>query len=235
MKLGIMQPYFLPYIGYFALIQYTDVFIFFDTPQYISHGWVNRNRILKQGGGINYMIVPIAKAHRETSIKDIRIKASERWRERIIGQLSIYKKAPYYRQGITLMNKILYSEDNSLARLNINGIKFVCDFLGIHQNFQVFSEMSLLINEVHAPDEWALNIAQALNFDTYVNPPGGKTFFDGTKYRRHGIKLEFLQAKLPPYVQRTGHFEAGLSILDAIMFCTREEIMNMLSDYEILR
>ena len=78
MKLGIMQPYFLPYIGYFSLIHYVDEFIFFDTPQYISHGWVNRNRILKQGGGTNYIVVPIAKARRETPIKDIQIKAKFR-------------------------------------------------------------------------------------------------------------------------------------------------------------
>ena len=53
MKLGIMQPYFFPYIGYFSLIKYVDRFVFFDTPQYISHGWVNRNRILKQDGTTN--------------------------------------------------------------------------------------------------------------------------------------------------------------------------------------
>nr|WP_204162773.1 WbqC family protein [Sporofaciens musculi] len=69
MKIGIMQPYFFPYIGYFSLIEYVDKFIFFDTPQYISHGWVNRNRVLNQNGNPDYIIVPIKKHHRKLQLR----------------------------------------------------------------------------------------------------------------------------------------------------------------------
>ena len=68
MKLGLMQPYFFPYLDYFSLIKYCDKFIFFDTAQYIRRGWYNRNRILKQDSSPNYFTVHIKKAHRETPI-----------------------------------------------------------------------------------------------------------------------------------------------------------------------
>lgn len=79
MKLAIMQPYFLPYIGYFSLINQVDQFIQFDTPQFIRHGWIERNKILKSNGGTLYIKVPLQKHSRETPIKDIKIRVDEPW------------------------------------------------------------------------------------------------------------------------------------------------------------
>lgn len=87
-----MQPYFFPYIGYFSLIKNTDHFVFFDTPQYIRKGWINRNRIIAGGGKDVYITVPVERAPRDTAIKDIKINNNEKWQEKIRGQLSIYKK-----------------------------------------------------------------------------------------------------------------------------------------------
>ena len=71
MTVAIMQPYFFPYIGYFQLIQAANRFILFDDVQYIRHGWINRNRILKPADGIQYIIMPLASHARNTPIKDI--------------------------------------------------------------------------------------------------------------------------------------------------------------------
>ena len=97
MRLGIMQPYFMPYLGYFSLIKNTDEFILFDTVQFIRHGWIERNRILKPSGGWQYFQVPIIKENgRETVIKNVRINNSENWKSKILAQLQHYKKkAPY--------------------------------------------------------------------------------------------------------------------------------------------
>ena len=77
MRLGIMQPYFFPYIGYMSLIKNTDLFILFDDVQFIRHGWIERNRILKPSGGWQYIAVPLEKHHRDTLIKEIRINADK--------------------------------------------------------------------------------------------------------------------------------------------------------------
>ena len=97
MKLGIMQPYFFPYIGYFSLIKHTDDFILLDTVQFIRHGWIERNRILKPSDGWQYIMVPLKKHSRETLIKNIEINNEQQWKEKILAQLQHYKKqAPYF-------------------------------------------------------------------------------------------------------------------------------------------
>lgn len=236
MTFGIMQPYFFPYLGYYALIKYSDQFIFFDTPQYISHGWINRNRVLKQDGTWNYIVVPIQKASRETAIKDIVISDTVRWKEKIYGQLSIYrKKAPNYRETMDIVRSVLERDyEGNLCKLNMESIGTICDFLEIKKDFYIFSQMDLEIEKVNAPDEWALNITKALHGDAYVNPPGGMSFFSNEKYKRNNINLKFLKVNLKPYVQRIGHFEAGLSIIDVMMFNAQKEIKDMLNDFVLI-
>ena len=233
---GIMQPYFFPYLGYFSLIRHADRFIFFDTPQYIEHGWVNRNRVLKQDGNTMYITVPIKKTARETPIREIEISGTD-WTEKIFGQLTAYKKrAPHYRETVDFLREVLPArEGESLSELNIRTTEAVCAYIGLERPFDVFSQMELRIDPVREPDEWALNITKALGGDVYVNPPGGMSFFDPRKYAAAGIDLQFLQSNLPTYVQRIGRFEPGLSVIDMMMFCSPDEILDMTGDYSILR
>ena len=94
MKIEIMQPYLFPYIGYFSLIKNTDHFVFFDTPQYIRKGWINRNRIIGATGEAVFFTIPVQKAKRETPINKIMISQNENWKMKILGQLNVYKRAP---------------------------------------------------------------------------------------------------------------------------------------------
>ncbi|MBR0150528.1 MAG: WbqC family protein [Synergistaceae bacterium] len=236
MRLGIMQPYFFPYLGYFALIKYCNRFIFFDTPQYIRHGWCNRNRILKQDGTPSYITVPVKKSPRETPINKILIDNSADWRGKIFGQLNIYRKsAPNYDRVIEFLRGVLGGEYESLSRLCIDTTKAVCSLLGIRTEFDTLSEMDIVFDEPHAPDEWCLNITKALDYPCYVNPPGGMSFYDRAKYERSGIKLEFLAANLHEYSQMKGHeFVPGLSVIDALMFLKPDEVSAMLDDYSVM-
>ena len=95
--------------------------------------------------------------------------------------------------------------------------------------------MNLQIEEVNAPDEWALNICKALGVtDEYWNPPGGKSFFDKTKYQRENIELKFHSINLYEYNQNRSQFENGLSIIDVLMFNSIEEVRKMLDDYSLI-
>lgn len=234
MKLGIMQPYFFPYLGYFAIIENTDKFIFFDTPQYIHHGWVNRNRILNSSGKPSYMIVPIRKAGRGTPINRIKIDNSQEWKDVIWGKLTVYKKkAPNFKQVMEVLHTILDKHYDDLSALDINSTVEICRYLGIKNKFEIFSEMNLNLPLVLEPDEWALYITEASGYTSYVNPPGGKGFFNREKYNEKNIGLEFLEIELKPYVQRIGHFEKGLSIIDVMMFCNEKEIKDMLRNPKV--
>src|SRR5450756_2454672 len=79
MRLGIMQPYFFPYLGYYSLIKNTDRFVFLDDVQFIRHGWIERNRILKPAEGWQYIAAPLEPHKRGTLIKDIAIRNTEDW------------------------------------------------------------------------------------------------------------------------------------------------------------
>ncbi len=235
MKIAIMQPYFLPYIGYFCLIKHTEKFILFDPVQFIRHGWIERNRILKPDGDIQYIAVPLTKHDSDCLIKDIKIKNEEDWRNKILSQLVHYKKkAPYYDQTIEVLKKAFDIETDSIVKLNEHVLKTICDYLNINCDLEIFSEMNLVIETPNAPDEWALNICKALgNIKDYINPPGGVEIFDKKKYINSNINLRFLKSNLPYYSQRRGleNFEPGLSIVDVMMFNDPQKINQMLDDY----
>jgi hypothetical protein len=229
-KLGIMQPYFFPYLGHFDLINRTDRWIVFDTAQYIRHGWVNRNRILHPASGWQYIAVPLEKHHRDTPIADIRVNGSTDWRSRILGQLQHYRKrAPHFDAVSNLVAECLAGEDVSLARLNVRALEGVCRYLSIRFNVSVFSEMKLELASVEAPGDWALRIAEALGADEYVNPPGGADLFDAARFERSGIRLTIQDDVDFRYACGDYEFVPGLSIVDVLMWNEREKVMDFLN------
>ena len=229
--LSVMQPYFFPYLGYFALIKHTDFFVAFDPVQYISKGWMNRNRMLKPIEGWQYITAPIQKQHQDTLIKDVLVVPGDEWKVKIIRQLEHYKKrSPYYASVIALLDDCFANSELSLSRLNLYYLDKVCDYLAIPFQHAVFSDMNLTLGPVEAADEWALRTTQALGATTYVNQPGGRSFFEPAKYAEAGIDLKFLEFNLMPYEQRRPIFEDGLSILDVLMFNSPEQVRTML-DY----
>jgi hypothetical protein len=234
-KVGIMQPYFFPYIGYFSLIKHTDEFILFDPVQFIRHGWIERNRILKQNEGWLYIKVPLVKESRSTLIKDTKIDNNEDWRAKILAQLQPYKKsAPYYLAVTNLVKEAISEDFSTIVDVNYATTLAVCKYLGIHTPLEVFSRMGLDIETPHAADEWALNICKSLNdVEEYWNPPGGQEFFDKSKYDAAGISLKFQSVQLETYDQKRESFEAGLSIIDVMMFNSPEEINDMMDKYEL--
>ena len=234
MKVAIMQPYFFPYIGYFSLIKHTDLFILFDTPQFIRHGWIERNRILKANGEPLYVKVPLKKDPRETAIKDVEINYSENWKNKILAQLVPYKKiAPNYWAILKLVNEIFELETTSIVELNGHALQKICDYLKINTPIKIWSKMNQPIGEVNAPDEWALEICKATNASSYYNPIGGKSFFDKTKYENNNIELFFMESESIEYSQFGNAFEPFLSILDVMLFNSTEQVQLMLDKFKL--
>lgn len=239
MSIGIMQPYFLPYLGYFSLIKNSQEFYLLEDVQFIRHGWIERNRILKPVEGWQYFGVPLASHTRTTKIKDIFVAENQNWRDRILSQLQHYKKrAPYYKQTITVLEHAFAELDNVIKITEINKIllQYVCSYLGINTPISIFSLAEHPLKDINEPDDWALQICKTLGADSYINPPGGKAFFDEQKYINNGVELKFLSINLKPYPQRRGpdNIILGLSIVDVMMFNDIPNINNMLEDYEFI-
>jgi len=225
MKLGIMQPYFFPYLGYFDLINCTDRWVVFDTAQYIRHGWVNRNRILHPTKGWQYVIVPVQKHSLRTTIEEVCISEASTWRTKIVAQLAHYqKRAPHFKEVVPLVKECLDQEESHLSRLNAKILAKVCGYLDLKFNYRFFSEMKLDIPDVNGPGDWALHISKALGASEYVNAPGGEKIFDRQAFASCGIELTIRD--LPPmaYACRGYQYEPNLSVIDALMWNTPEDI-----------
>lgn len=234
MKAAIMQPYFYPYIGYFQLIQAADRFVLFDDVQYIRHGWVNRNRILKPVEGCQFIIMPLTAHSRGTLIKDIQLAEVSRNKDKILRQIEHYKKtAPWYKTVRSLMGDSFSIDQNSIAEMNGNYLKAVCDYIGIDFKIEISSQMNFDYSQVQNAGEWALRMCEQLQATEYINPAGGMELFDNNQFEKSNIGLRFLQPSLRAYNQRRKHFEPGLSIIDVMMFNEPAEIKNLINDYQL--
>lgn len=233
MKVAIMQPYFYPYIGYFQLIQAADRFILFDDVQYIRHGWINRNRILKPVEGVQYVIMPLAAHSRDTLIKDLQPADAGRDKDKILRQIEHYKKiAPCYKAVRSLMGDCFSTAQSTITEMNAYYLKAVCDYIGIDFKVEISSQMNFDYSQVQDAGEWALQMCEQLQATEYINPAGGMELFDNTRFEKSNLRLRFLQPSLSAYNQRREHFEAGLSIIDVMMFNEPAVIKDLLNDYQ---
>ena len=225
MTLGIMQPYFFPYLGYFDLVNCSGRWVVFDTAQYIRHGWVNRNRILHPKEGWQYIIVPLKKHSRDMLIKDVEVSEDPGWRSRILGQIQHYrKKAPYFTETYRLVEECLEIEESLLSRLNVAILDRVCQYLDIPFEYVYFSEMNLDLGPVEGPGDWALRISEALGAEEYVNLPGGVGIFDPLRFEEVGIRLTIRNLPAFEYTCRGCEFVPGLSIIDVLMWNPPEKV-----------
>jgi hypothetical protein len=232
-----MQPYFFPYLGYFALIANSDKWLVFDVTQYTPKSWMSRNRVLHPSSGWMYITVPLAEASRSLRTCDVRVRSLSAAHSSALGKLSHYaRRAPFFAEVTALAGRA-FSEaaDDSLVQLNVAGLREVCRYLGLEFNYSVCSELDLDLSPIEGPGDWAPAIAEAIGADAYVNPIGGRQLFDPAAFRRRHIELSFLE--LPPFCYDTGpyHFEPELSILDVLMWNSPEAVRRALRTAKVTR
>lgn len=226
MKLGIIQPYFFPNLGHFALIDATDQWVVFDITQYTPKTWMNRNRVLHPAEGWNYISVPLVKSSTSLLTHQAEVKDLKATEISVLGKLSHYKKtAPYYRQVCQLViNTFKQSTDNRLVSLNVSALLRVCDYLNIPLQLHICSELNLRFSDNMAAGDWAPSIAQQLGASTYINPWGGRDLFNEKTFTAVGVGLQLLQFDAPEYATPGYQFEPHLSILDTLMWVPPEQV-----------
>jgi hypothetical protein len=229
---AIMQPYFLPYIGYFQLIAAVDRFVIYDTIQYTKKGWINRNRMLRNGEAVMFSL-PLRKA---SDFLDVRQRelAEEFSPSKLLAQFEgAYRKAPYFGEIAPLLASILAFPDRNLFAFVRNSIEACCRRLRIETPVLVASEI-----EAEAPLSGAdrvLDICRRLGADRYTNPIGGMDLYRPSLFGEQGIELRFLRSREEPYTQFGGAFVPFLSIVDVMMFNPPERIDAMLrAGYDLL-
>lgn len=232
-----MQPYFFPYLGYFSLIDAVDRWIAYDTPQFPREGWVHRNRVLSKGASQwKYIHIPTIKEPLSTSIKDIRIDKRCRWRESLLRNLDYYyeHRAPYYQETIDFLSDVCFRSDESLSVTLIGMLREICHYVAMTPQIELFSESGCHVGPTNTPAERVLLIAHTLGATTYINLPGGRALYDPVPFRACGIDLRFIAPKQLPYFQGRETFVPDLSIIDALMWNSRSEVLSMIRAYELL-
>lgn len=230
MKLGIMQPYFFPYLGYFDLINRTDRWIVFDIVKYSAKSWMNRNRILDGRGAWQYISLPVDKHCADGLIKDVRILDKDAACKRILGQINHYRsvRAPRFTPVKQLIEACFAIDSDKLVDLNVRGMELVCETLGIQFDYQIMSQMDMALPEILHPGQWALEISDQLGADEYINPPNGRPIFVPEEFEAREIKLTFTDLIDFKYHCGPYPFIEHLSILDALMWNDPEQVKSFL-------
>ena len=233
MKVAIMQPYFFPYIGYFQLLNYVDLWIVFDNIQYIDKGWINRNRILhpEHKKEWQYITIPLDSRKGFSKINNIKIKQELDWKNRIIRKLTFYnEQSIFYKEVISLINNIFNTNENNLSKFVTSSIRYTADYLGIKTKILVLSNMELPLTNINHPGDWALRICESIGAKEYINPFGGKDLFYKKKFKDSNIKLSFLKSKMVVYDQKRHEFIPGLSILDSMMWNSKSQLSKFINE-----
>lgn len=229
MIVGIMQPYFMPYIGYFQLMAAVDKYVIFDDVNYIKRGWSARNNILVNGQKhlFNISVEGGSQNHLYTQV----VVSDDFSKLRKTLEMS-YKKAPYFIETIGLLERVFGFEDRRFNHFIKNSFQIILDYLGIETELLLSSELSN--NKDLKGEDKILDICKLLRTSEYYNAIGGQELYNRKKFADNGIKLGFVESKLDAYPQLSKEFEPGLSIIDVLMMNSKENIHKLLSAYSII-
>ncbi|MEX2146947.1 MAG: WbqC family protein [Candidatus Rokuibacteriota bacterium] len=214
MKVAIHQPHYLPWLGYLAKWAAADVFIFLDTVQYERNGWQNRNRI-KTAAGPRWLTVPVCGAPLATAIADVRVDASQPWRERHRRAIEqAYAQAPYLAAHRDTLAAFYEEPWPQLAPLAAASAEWMARAAGITVPARLASTLG-----VSDPDATGRLVAlcRAVGADTYLAGRDGAAYMDVSRFAAAGISVLTQTYEHPVYVQPHGDFVPALSAVDLLL------------------
>ncbi|WP_287189473.1 WbqC family protein [Paraburkholderia sp.] len=236
MRLGIMQPYFFPYLGHFALIAAVDEWVVFDVTQYTPKTWMNRNRILHPKEGWQYVTVPLANSSVSIKTHEARVLNLADAKTSLLGKLSTFRRhAPFHAEVTRLVQSAFErTESDSLCALNVNALRAVCEYIELPFSSRVCSELELEFPDQMGAGDWAPLICNALGATEYVNPVGGRDLFDPVSFERIGVSLLFAGFDELKYEPSPFQYEPHLSVLDVLLWNAPDKVARALRSHTVL-
>lgn len=232
MKVGIMQPYFFPYIGYWQLLNTVDKYVIYDDVNYINRGWINRNNILMNGKS-KMINLSLKHASQNSLINEIEVFQDKKKKEKLLRTIElVYRKAPYYSEVFPIIEDIINYGESNLARYLQYSIRQINKYLSINTELILSSTINK-DNTLKGQDK-IIEICNILQADEYYNAIGGQGLYCYDNFTYHNIKLKFLKTNVVKYEQFSNEFIPNLSIIDIMMFNSVEDIKKMLEQYELL-
>jgi hypothetical protein len=232
-KTAIMQPYFMPYLGYWQLISSVDEFVVYDNIEFTKKGWFNRNRIL-DGEHDRLFTVPIKKDSDYLNVVERRLSDdAEKENARTLRIIqATYKKAPHYADAYLLIERCFMYDDKNLFGYIHHAILEICKYLQIDTKLTISS--TIPVDHGLKAAHKVIAICKALDTNMYINSIGGIELYEKDEFRASGLELAFLKPHLDAYPQFDRPFVPGLSIIDIMMFNDKENIRQMLDAHELV-
>lgn len=223
--IGILQPSYLPWLGYFEQLARADRFVFLDDVQYTRQDWRNRNRIKTASGPI-WLTVPVKKHSLGAQIREIEVNYEHRWQRRHL--LSIeqsYSKSRYFQPFFGELEQELSTRVSRLVDLDCRLIRLICRYLGIDTPTCRSSELPT--NDglrpvtgpgaVSDPNQRLIDICRYFGAARFYEGASGAAYIDVERFQRSGLEVVFQAYRHPSYPQAFGDFVSHLSAIDLIM------------------
>lgn len=214
--LVILQPGYLPWLGFFDQMRRSDVFVYYDDVQYDKHGWRNRNRI-KTASGPQWLTVPVLHSGRGLpSIADVEIDTRTPWvRKHLASIRQAYAAAPFLSRYMPELEELLGRRWERLVDLDLALVDLISRWLGLERQVARSSELGIAGER----SERLLRICQHFGAKSYLSGDSAKDYLDVGLFERNGIQVAWQRFLHPTYPQLHGEFVPYLSAIDLILNC----------------
>ena len=209
-----MQPTFLPWVGYFALMNKVDEFVLLDHVQFDKRSWQQRNQI-KTPNGPAWLAVPVySKGKRGQAINEVVINEESGAKEKLIKSIEHnYKKSEFFHDYFEGIRNRIEQSNSNLCSLNVSLITFLKDALGIETPSLTSSQLGVAGQKA----DLLTDICLTRNADTYLSPPGAADYIDASdSFKNAGIEVIYFAYTPVPYRQLYGSFEGYMSVIDLL-------------------
>jgi len=207
---AIMQPYFIPYAGYFRLFAASDLFVVYDCVQFPRRGWVHRNRLVDRNGALRWLTLPLRSAPQDVLIRDLQFTSDAQML--VTQRLRPFDVAADDQEGarglVDAIRRVQGSPVDYIART----LDYVVDYLGLPRN--MIRSSALGVPPSYRGQDRILEIARRVGASRYINAPGGRSLYDPAAFDGAGVELRFLPDYSGPLT----------SILSRILAEPREQI-----------
>ena len=216
--LVVLQPGYLPWLGFFDQMRRADVFVYYDDVQFDKQGWRNRNRI-KSPAGPHWLTVPVHREGMGQRILDVEIDNRMPWARKHLGTLrQFYARAPFSRRYLPELEALLQRRWERIVDLDIAVVEMMCEWLGLQRPTARSSGLDIEGERSHR----LLKLCQHFGASRYLSGDAAKDYLDVGLFARHGIEVEWQQYRHPIYPQQHGEFVPYLSALDLLLNCGDE-------------